>query len=68
MFFVNTISKIVGDLESKIDKLKKHAQTLTDKATEKEAESYRLVSESAAHKEEASRALRIAEKVKAILD
>jgi hypothetical protein len=68
MFFENTISKIVGDLEDKVAKLLAHAENLKSSANEKQAKAASLVAQSDAHKAEADRAIRIAEKVKAILD
>lgn len=68
MIFNNSISSIVGDLEKKVAKLTRLAAK-----HDSNAEAHQLIAKAATelsegHKAESARALRIAEKVKAILD
>ena len=68
MLFTTSVSSIVGDLEKKVRKLVSHADALRAKSEYKSVQASALAQESAEHDAEAERALRVAAKVKAILD
>jgi hypothetical protein len=66
--FLTSVSSICSDPEKRVEQLAAHAARMRDKASKRQEKAATLISKSNEHNAEADRALRVAEKVKAILD
>ncbi len=59
---MHTVASLVGDIESKIDKLLKHAEKQTNKADDLQVKAGKLQGRAAELTQDASRAARIAQR------